>query len=66
MAIFKIVIQCAKCFRKVHKVWPIYGGICDDCLVKNVPKKDALENVCSCLRAKIIELYSRHKRRAVK
>lgn len=62
MATFKKTIQCVKCRHEVGEVWPISGGICGDCLVKNVSLKDTLENTCACLRPKIIELYKRNVR----
>ena len=65
MAIYRKLIQCAKCLRVVGKVWLINGGVCGGCLVRNVSMQDALASICSCMHTKIIELYKQYERRGV-
>ena len=63
MAIDRKTLKCLKCQREVSGLW---GGICRDCLVTNVPLQDALASICSCVHTEIIELYKQYERRGVK
>lgn len=66
MAIYKKTIQCSKCRREVGGVWPVNGGLCGDCLVKNVLLEDALASICACLHVEVTKLYKQYERRGVK
>lgn len=63
MAIYKKTIQCPKCRHEVGEVWLVVnGGLCGNCLVKNMLLEDALANICPCLHVKVTKLYKQYAR----
>lgn len=55
---FVIPTQCKMCKEKFDSVYNIRGGICSDCMVKNVPLEEALKGTCSCFHNKVYKLYA--------
>lgn len=56
-----IASKCNKCGNFCENLWPLGGGVCDKCLVKNFSLLEAFAGTCSCLHKKVVELYEKNK-----
>lgn len=59
MVVQRINIVCKKCGKIVDSLWPLEGGICDECLVAHVTLERAIESTCPCLHDEIIRLFKK-------
>ena len=50
---------CQKCNTPHDSLYPLGGGVCGACLVKNFTLREALKATCSCLHSEIKSLYQK-------
>jgi len=48
---------CKKCHTSHDSLYPLGGGVCGSCLVKNFTLEQAIKAMCSCLHGDIARLY---------
>ncbi len=59
MLLIPLLSECSKCGGKFNFLWPLEGGVCDVCLVKNFTSKEVLlKIICGCDHSKVIQLFS--------
>jgi len=57
---------CKGCNTQHESLYPIRGGICKDCLVKDFTLEEALKATCSCMHEAIKLLYEQKEATKVK
>ena len=59
MAIFTVETACSKCKKLFERLWPLGGGVCDECLTAHYNIEEAKKSTCGCLHSELEKLYSR-------
>lgn len=60
--VFRIPIECQGCEKKFNELWPLDGGLCDNCMMLKIKNgeltlEESKKQVCHCRHKELEQLF---------